>query len=1339
MPGGRRRLLDAVGRVQAIGGRFVRSHRAILDDWLPSRRLLAAMVGLISLGFVAVAGLANRLPSSGYEGQIHLDGAGNVYRFAVESDGWRPVIRAGRSPLDYAELASRVSYVDLYDTRSDSDAGSWTHPRQARRSSWYRETLNTAARGRARPFPRKALLIANGAQVYVYDAQDVSLWMVFAQTPEGSMIGTADAENRPAKVFGRNGKLYVLTQGSAAEGLFVIDFVADTTYRISPSGYATTVARIAQRNTPPTWRYADQPRLLPGPILDGAVATVAGKDVVALAQGRSGATVLRLSDTRVAYLSLGKQDAANSVALASDGALYVATQDPARMSGALSVKYRVQDLLIAPAAGGLGIAADVVYRRAAGTPGELGVLPAARYLRLFVAGASSADGASNKLYIGTDIGVVVLNERRGSEALGTVGYLIGNGKTERYEFAMIGRFQPAPELEGALTGWSEANFLQAPRLHFCSGPFSAGVWVYSPEPQTPGAIVFDNEHSSSEGWALHFQEERKIGGQLGTSPGHGVFTDPLPPGRWHHIVLVSQRQRSSIYVNGKLRAMGVGGEVRYQTGLSIGRRADTVDPRPLKPSTALYRPFLTARALGPVDVQQLYQSEHDSLGRPGWLIGRTGPALFFSAVTPRTKKIDFLLAQPLLMLAGAVIFLILALTILVRPRGSAAVAAALVAFGLGLSLYAYLPGFSHPFRSDNYIAFNFFNTLSWRPDDLLAAARFEMFGHRRVHPLAHLLMFTQHRILGTNVLLHHLLQYLLHLANALLLFLIVRRYTGQYLPAAIGTLLFLTFYLHFDMVNWTYHSFVMVGTLLVQVAMLSILQYFRHHQPRYLYAATGALFLTQLFYESAVLFMLGGLLLFVLLAREARLPTPSFRQAVLRMGAATLAGYLLYAGIFLHEAKLSETPPAVRHGQVLATGDVTFRSVFAVRNVLGAVQRTLVGVWDPWTLKAFGFPSDLEVRDIVYQRAVQLDPSSVQFWLALLATLVIVFSLRPQARHLTIVLPLLFMVGSFLYVIFLGRGVSADLNYVFSQSHYWYFPDLVLAILLAVLLSKKADLHRRWSYPLLAAVLLVASLNGVRIRSHTEQVTAELSTIQTYISSVARLSRSSPAGADGKVFVNFPVTQENEAFNLGLDVALDTYYPDRITRHIREAKYVLERDGRIVGNPLFSPGLADPDASDFTVEFVYVRQSPYYPRPFTCFGKRQGDWSIEFDPDGRLFFKATWVNGNGEAMKRWFTPGHEFDYNVFYHIIVQKEGGRFYFVVNGEVVSVEDVHGWRVRLPRDRSEILGDFYRGARVIAFCTNSFVTLGRAQYPLSGKKVHDRIDVTWVAPWANIAILY
>lgn len=125
--------------------------------------------------------------------------------------------------------ASDVVDVFIYDTSKDTDGGAWRY--KVGHTSWMQEALGTATRGSRAIFPSKALIVARAASVTIYDLDDPAcpMWMVFNAIGGNWLEFGASIEVSGS--IASNGILYVGTNKVDAQGLKVIDFIADGAYQ----------------------------------------------------------------------------------------------------------------------------------------------------------------------------------------------------------------------------------------------------------------------------------------------------------------------------------------------------------------------------------------------------------------------------------------------------------------------------------------------------------------------------------------------------------------------------------------------------------------------------------------------------------------------------------------------------------------------------------------------------------------------------------------------------------------------------------------------------------------------------------------------------------------------------------------------------------------------------------------------------------------------------------------------------------------------------------------------------------------------------------------------------
>ena len=132
-----------------------------------------------------------------------------------------------------SEIADTAVDIFVYDTRKDSDGGAWR--KRTQHTSWYNETLNTAARGARREFPAVAVIVAESDTLTIYDGDDPDLpmWMVFPS--DGYLTWASNGTPALTSVHMLNGIL--VTGGSAGRSGIYSDFTKDDTRYIYSSAY----------------------------------------------------------------------------------------------------------------------------------------------------------------------------------------------------------------------------------------------------------------------------------------------------------------------------------------------------------------------------------------------------------------------------------------------------------------------------------------------------------------------------------------------------------------------------------------------------------------------------------------------------------------------------------------------------------------------------------------------------------------------------------------------------------------------------------------------------------------------------------------------------------------------------------------------------------------------------------------------------------------------------------------------------------------------------------------------------------------------------------------------
>ncbi|MCW1888083.1 MAG: LamG domain-containing protein [Candidatus Moranbacteria bacterium] len=334
-----------------------------------------------------------------------------------------------------------IKDVYVYDTTADSDGGRWIDWATTESLSWYTEALDdgpndpcniaTDDRCYKASFPRKAILVVTGDALYIFDAQDNRMWMKFSQNASGYALGV-DTNNDPSSVTALNGVIYVGTNGTAAGGLYAIDFTQDRMWNYDTTDRSGADLGIGSRNSAITYNSDNNTNFDLGTVgtvadwgrindVSAAVITNSttqittaitprnGTAMVALATD-SGLTLINLVDQKLLQYSDATDNDYNSVVITRTAKLYGLNEalgqaemwsdvDDDKASEVAGTPSKILDELSTPP---LTKSAPTVI---AGAPDALEVVERGSLADGGVLATAAIASSSDLLYIGTNQGL----------------------------------------------------------------------------------------------------------------------------------------------------------------------------------------------------------------------------------------------------------------------------------------------------------------------------------------------------------------------------------------------------------------------------------------------------------------------------------------------------------------------------------------------------------------------------------------------------------------------------------------------------------------------------------------------------------------------------------------------------------------------------------------------------------------------------------------------------------------------------------------------------------------------------------------------------------------------
>ena len=1240
-------------------------------------------------------------------------------------DVWTALFTAGKIP-DVQRILTDADWATRHEVERPA------LPPGREREGWWR-TITDA------PFPRHSLVAIKGPWLTIFAPTSSGLRHWLSIDLRQFAATSLESSAAKARVLAQRGILYVWTTADRNGLLLIFDLRSGQVTRVTADAVETHAESLGARSSG-AWRRVAPGFGPPSPLVDVSVSDSGTFQYVAIATKTPDLLVLERG--RNAWFRVSLPISGEPVALSLSPRGDLALVERGRTGpDRVWIKRGFTDELSTTSPGAVRFSLfDEVHTAkmipAATVSGAARVVHAdLPVLRLDRIHADLDNQSKLRVYLASRAGPFAIVESPVKGRGPFLHFVVSNQDSKRREFGGRGhlRFLEGGTHGVGITGWSDDDYLQLVPPTPSFRQFTAGAWVYPEKPEAGTTVLFDNNFSGRSGWLAGFSDNIFLA--LVSKPDRKLYGPPVPPGSWTHIAVTNDGELLTLYYDGVPITTNPGTPALRTEGLILGKSfAD--EGLHLTSDMRIFMPFVATRAMSPRDLAAIYENQAPHLVS-GFTLDRLDFASYLDGwALPPARPLALSALWATIQRHAQLLVLTVGFLLLVVFSDRAPRAAAVSALGLAITAtflaYFLAGGFGHPFRSDNYIAFNLFSTLDWRFDDLLRAARFEMFGHRRIHPLAHLIMFTQYKLLGMHHVLYHVAQFTLHVVNALLVCLLLLRLTANRRVALLGGIAFLSFYSHFDMINWTYHFFVLVSTALVLASFNLILFYLERPRPMILLGCFTCLLLAQLIYEANALVAVFVFAFFLLLwaRRRAALGAARARRILVTFCVGLIAVYLVYGAIVVYEVIHSTPSPAAADAPA-----VRFTDLFLPSTLLRAVHDTFLFLWDPLLAKAAGLPSAVIIKDIVYQTSVRFAYGPVAFSLGIVVLLGLLALFRLRREDLPHLAVFALALISFVFIVASGRIISAPANYMRSQAHYAYFPNVLLTLVVGLLLRTKLSAGRAAVLFGTALLFLASALNLEQIRVSTQRTTDHLAELSGFLGEIQQYRALQANPHPAKLFIDFPVYHRNYSFNLGADIALDKYFErdDILTKEVRRAAYLYDRTRGIIPNALFDR--RDSSETDFTIEFVTQKHRPSFTKDFTVIGNLERGLSIGFTPNGRLFLQAFGsAVEDGSSPRRFVSPQ---DFTIFdsYHVVIQFSDRRLYMIVNGTVVDVLGPLELDFRQFYTGRLLLGDFYRGAGEVFFSTALYVKLGAARYDTQSARVGSKVAVRWQPPWLDI----
>lgn len=637
----------------------------------------------------------------------------------------------------------------------------------------------------------------------------------------------------------------------------------------------------------------------------------------------------------------------------------------------------------------------------------------------------------------------------------------------------------------------------------------------------------------------------------------------------------------------------------------------------------------------------------------------------------------------------------------------------IIVLGVILSLFALIPSFNNPFRSDDwYIASLSFNQpLNF--EGIKKSLTFELFGDPRFQPLSHLLVFFTHKLFGSNFFLYHIFSFALHLIVTGLFFYLIKFVIDDSFISSIISVLFLALFCHSDTFIWAYHNYIIVQTALIITALILTFKGLKNNKILYAVLPSILFFIGMICYEAILFF---PLLIIILIADKFRSSSCEARKFAFASAFSTLVFYLIWAVLVIKFAASPFTNQQI---------DSFYR--FIIEIVVG-ISIMFTGFLRMCVHSVLVCPPDYILEDIPYLVMSKFSILGIIFSLGIFAYFIILPKKCEKRNRLLIFLILSLL--SYIFVISFGRKCF----YANIQSRYFYFPNLLLLLIVSIFLKDIFSFSiPRWN-GFNRKDIMIFSKNSIILAYLTAQILINVFWNYGYCRNLKNLFDPISANikeirdaydnysnsGNFKLFVDFvPANNDNKIF-LGTHIALETvfYNQDILTRDIGKANFIYTLKDGIRPNPYYLKASAE--KSDFTISFdierirympeIYIVKSEDY--FIKLLVTEKGQEKIMF---GGMFNKG--LSRNYLEFEAYLIP------ESLSRIVLQKQGSYIFITQNGRLLLKEAIEEYDIEI-KDRDLFIGAKDMFPSQYTFIENFYAMNGMAKYNLANYNVNDNV---------------
>ena len=432
------------------------------------------------------------------------------------------------------------------------------------------------------------------------------------------------------------------------------------------------------------------------------------------------------------------------------------------------------------------------------------------------------------------------------------------------------------------------------------------------------------------------------------------------------------------------------------------------------------------------------------------------------------------------------------------------------------------PSLFFPPISDMASLFYFFHHLDELPGTVkwLHVMNFDPFEKMRFYPLAFTFYYLFFKIFGSNFFFFNLMNFFAYFMLIIIFYRYCLAISGDRAVSAAFSALFAFCFLHYDVLLWSCHIYVLIGFTAFLTGFICYFRYIVYEKKRYLYY-TFILFMTGILCYEA--FFLWPLAIFILIFIDDSGNKKSLRIKHLKVsGIFVSIIYLLTFLIFIFTRHLGTYSEPARE----------FRSFFSFFSIFSSIclvffnllYNTLIVNLLPF----LGF--HFRIRENIYMDGpgitfVNSSPEVV-YWVGGLAIIGLLFlgyrvykkeKLRTAGSQFFF---LLFLLVSEKFIVYFGRINTNDLAYGLTEFRYQLIPDAFTLLILILLFSWGSRFIKiKKKYILIPAFLLLLihihyDMKLINIYKHN------LNSLQTMMSGIKRYIKEGKINNENKIYLD---------------------------------------------------------------------------------------------------------------------------------------------------------------------------------------------------------------------------